>query len=721
MRKKIIFTSTLSVASVAVAATAIACAPDQNPPAKDTVETTLKKIADALNSLELTIKEKDTDTAVKAKLEAITSDYKNKLVALVTDATKFNQHLGSAEITSWKVTNTSSTSLSLELSLKYTESGVSATNKATIKIVGLGTSTTEIIRQELADAVAKFADRDLKADSADKKLFATQSNINSLETWNSNTTGTAVTVDSSITVSFNKISSDSGNGTATYRVTLSKESQTITKDIKVSGFKPQTLSDDEKAVEKTFNAFTLKEATFDRGSQRIEKTGKFDFDNNRDWLLSMSNSYSRASAYKPTVLDSKKFTTADYFKAETANHLQAKLVERDQIKLEEGVTGKVRIVTSNDIKGEVVVAISFEKGNAKSGEKFLTIKNFLDQKELGTFAGAIYGYLVDKWNKPENKHLKPAFATEAGAQRYIELMQKTFDDTWTYPNDVKLTLTIDNSKGGIDYKNLQIHLLGTYTLNNVVLAKNDITLMNFNDGLSADARLVLEAYNGFTKTEYRTRVPSQEQGEFTGAKWIPSTQGINSIEKLNQKLPSTDQITWLNKEQGVEVEVETAGFNNSNGTVELELIFKKGEIKSDALKITLSGFFTDQHILRGATELYKKAITTKGSDGKNPLEEQMKKYIVYLKPGETTQLSPESTIQIMAYQSYVTNLLNYGDASIGLPGLWQLANSAILVLLDGGVAGPFKYVVQYGGLQSEPFQLTIPQPQFKLPPGSTTR
>ncbi|WP_371246501.1 lipoprotein 17-related variable surface protein [Mycoplasmopsis agassizii] len=725
MKRKFLITTGLSLGSVIAVTAAIACSPIDKPPAKETVEITLQKIATNLLNFELSIKEKETDTAVKSKIEAFTGEYKTNLLSLVKNTEQFSQFLGDAQITSIKVTTLNTKSIGLDLGLVYTEDGVSATNKTTIKIIGLGAKNSEAIQKLLEDEIAKFTDRNLKDNSSNKLLLASNSDINSLATYNTNTVGEAVEIDASVAVSLTKVSSDTEKGSIVLKVTLSKENETKTKDIKVSGFKIKTPDSDEKAVEQTYNNFNLKVANFDRGAEKltvesfiVEQPGikhptgtnsskpilKYDFDKNPDWLLSMSNSNSRASAYKPTVLDTKTFARADYFKKETADHLQAKLKEKDQIKLEEGVTGEVRVISSDDIKGEVVVAISFVKGSAKSEEKLLTIKNFLDQKELGTFAEAIYGSLVNEWNLLDKTN-EPGFSNQVEANKYIEQMQEVLDQKRAYVNNVKVQLLIDANKGGIDYKDLKINLLGTYTVNNVILGDNDVVLQNFNANLSQDAKLVKEAYDSFTKLDYKVRDP--KPNEKVEGKWVASSQAITPIDQLNDKLVENQKVTWTNQDKGVTVEVKTVDFVNKDGLVSLQLIFKKGSAKSEPVKITLSGFLTDKQVLDHAVAIFKKAME-KDAHGNNKYENRMKNYVLYLKLNSRQTLNDLGTMQMVAYQAYVTKLLNSGDGPARIDGLEQQANGAILVFVDGGLAGDWEFTVHYGGLVSEIFTLKIP-------------
>ncbi|PAK21501.1 hypothetical protein CJJ23_01775 [Mycoplasmopsis agassizii] len=720
MKRKFLITTGLSIGSVIAVTAAIACSPIEKPPAKETVDITLQKIATNLADFELTIKEKDTDSAVKTKIESITGEYKTNLLNLVKNTTTFEQFLGDAQITSIKITKQDAKSISVELGLFYTEEGVSSTNQATIKIIGLGVKDSDVIQKLLESEIAKFTDRNLKDNSSNKLLLASHSDINSLTIFNSNTVGDTVKIDSSVTVTLTHVSSDTANGSAVFKVTLLKENETKTKDVKVSGFKTKTLTDAEKAVETTYNNFTLKVANFDRGAEKLtiesfivehptatdhSKTLlKYNFDKNPDWLLSMSNSNSRASAYKPTVLDTKTFTRSEYFKKETANHLQSKLKEKDQIKLEEGVTGEVRVVGFDDIKGEVTVAISFVKDSARSEEKLLTIKNFLDQKELGKFAKVIYGSLVDEWNLLD-KTTKPSFIDQVGANKYIELMQEALDQRKAYANDVKIHLVIDANKGGIDYKDLKINLLATYTVNNVILADNDIILQNFNSNLSDDAKLILDAYNNFTKLNYSVR--QAKASEKVDAKWVASSQQINTIEELNEKLPENQKVTWTNQDKGVTVDVKTVDFVNKDGSVSLQLTFKKGNLVSDPVKITLTGFLTEKQVLDQAVEIFKKAMD-KDKNGNNKYENRMKNYVLYLKNYPRQTLDDLGIMQMVAYQSYVTKLLNSGDGPARIDGLEKQANGAMLVFVDGGLAGDWEFTVHYGGLISEIFTIKIP-------------
>lgn len=719
----------LSLGSAIAVVAAIACSPIDKPLIKDTVEITLDKIATTLNNFELIIKEKDLPSVIKTKVEAITSDFETKLVELVSNGQTFSEFLGEAQITSVKVSNQSSASLSLELGLLYTEEGVSSTSKTIIKIVGLGTRISTLIQEQLAIEMAKFADRDLKDTSKEKELLPSKTTINNLETWNSNTTGEVVKIDNSITVTFTKVSSDTAKGVTIFKVTLTKQSETLSKDIKVSGFKTKLLNADEKDVETTFNNFTLKVANFDRGAEKLTvesfikiTTGnelgtiyEYQFEKNPDWLLSMSNSNSRASAFKPTVLDTKTFAKADYFNNEIKNHLQERLKEKDQIKLEQGVSAKVRIVTADDIKGEVVVALTFIKGDAKSDEKFLTIKNFLDQKELGSFAFAIYGKLVDTWNR-QDKNLKPGFTDEAGALRYIELMQKIFDEQKFYPNDVRLLLAVDTANGGIDYEKQEINLIATHILNNVILATNKVVLQGFNTSLSDDAKLVLEAYNNFNIKELQARNPvvSDTVNEAAGGLWIPSRQHFNSLEELNKKLSQDHKImTWHNKNKGVILDVKTIGFNGVNGTVTLQFNFKKGEIISEPITVTVKGFFIDAQVIDIAKNAFKKMLETKDQSGVKAIDKKIQEFVVYIALPQTSETPRNVQTQLNIFGSYVANLINFGSFADGIPGLSWLGNTALARIKHLDFEGNAKFVVMYNGLESEEISIKLPKPQFK--------
>ncbi|PAF54756.1 lipoprotein 17-related variable surface protein [Mycoplasmopsis agassizii] len=729
MKRKFLITTVLSLGSAIAVTAAIACSPIDKPLIKDTVELTLAKIATSLKNFELTIKDKDLPSVIKTKVEAITSDFETKLVELATKGKLFSEFLGEAKITSLKVSDQSPTSLSLELGLSYTEEGETSTNKTTIKIVGLGTRVSTLIQEELATIIAKFTDRDLKDTSKEKELLPSKTTINNLETWNINTSGEVVAVDNSITVTFTKVSSDTTKGVTIFKVTLTKQSETSSKDIKVSGFKTKLLNADEKDVETTFNNFTLKVANFDRGAEKLTvesfveiDTGndsgtiyEYRFEKNPDWLLSMSNSNSRASAFKPTVLDSKTFPKADYFSNDIKNHLQARLKEKDQIKLEQGVSAKVRIVTADDIKGEVVVALTFIKGDAKSDEKFLTIKNFLDQKELGSFAYAIYGKLVDTWNR-QDKNLKPGFSDEATALKYIELMQKTFDDQKFYPNDVSLMLAVDTANGGIDYDKLEINLIGTYILNNVVLATNKIVLQGFNDSLSGDAKLVLEASNNFNIKELQARNPvvSDTVNEARGGLWIPSRQHFNSLEELNEKLSQDHKImTWPNKNKGVILDVKTIGFNGVNGSVTLQFNFKKGNIISEPITVTLKGFFIDAQVFDIAKNAFKAMLETKDQDGVKVIDKKIQEFVVYIALPQTSENQRNIQTQLNIFGSYFANLINFGSPSDGIPGLSWLGNTALVRIKHLDFNGNAKFVVMYNGLESEEISIKLPKPQFK--------
>ncbi|PAF54753.1 lipoprotein 17-related variable surface protein [Mycoplasmopsis agassizii] len=728
MRKKFLIVTSLSVGTAITAVAAIACEPIDQPIRQDIAENKLKKIVMDLSNKGFSVRDRDDLEIVKAKFEAITSDYKNKLLNLIskTEIKRFTDLLDQAEITNVKVTNWREDDISLKLSLSYTENGVTAANDVNIHIWYFELKDNEILERFLISELKKFTDRELKADSSNKQLLSPKSDINSLESWNNNTVGEAVSIRKDITVTVTKTTSDTTEGSAFFRITLEKSYLKKEKIIKVNGFKIKVLNADEKAIETTVNNFTLEKATLDRGniyfprrSRWIDdgyydqpnppvKSGIDDFTRDPEkWALVSSNSHLRAGAFKPSILDNKKFEESQYFEKETYKYLQARIKEKAEIKLEEGVTGEVKVVKADDINGEVIVSITFVKGEARSEEHQLTIDNFLEKWELIDIASEVYNTSLKKWNE-QDKITKPAFTNKQAANKYIETLQKIFDDKTTYANDVKLKLEVDLTKGGIDYKNQKIYLLGTYSIGDLVLETTEVVLEGFNDKPSEESNLVLTAYNDFNKFNYQVREPKET--EKVDAKWVASLQDIDTIEKLNDKLPEDQKISWTNQDKGVEVEVKIIDFSNKDGSLTLELFFKKGDIKSEPIKINLSGFLTEKQVLDNAVEVFKHALD-KDKNGENKYEERMKNFVLYLKSNARDTLDDQGLLQMVAYQSYVSNLLNYGDGPASIKGLSKLANGATIVFKDGGLSGEWEFTVHYGGLISEVFKLNIPHPK----------
>ncbi|PAF54754.1 lipoprotein 17-related variable surface protein [Mycoplasmopsis agassizii] len=731
MRNKFLLVTSLSVGVAITAVAAIACEPidqpinkpiEQQPIKIDTAENKLKKVVENLNTKGFfSAKKRDDLESVMAKFKAITSDYKNKLLDLLsdTDAESLTELLDKAQITNVKVIGSEETIINLKLSLAYTENGFTSNNEAEIKIWNFAPEQYEILTKFLISELNKFADRELKTDSSNKKLLAFKSDINSLESWNSNTVGEPVSIREDITVTIIKTKTNAAEGEAFFKVILESFYQKQEKIVKVGGFKTKVLTDDEKAVEKTVNNFTLRKATLDwENTYNQWINGRLqdvidDYDPNeprtliidsKKFALARSNSHSRAGAFKPTILDNKKFKKIQYLEKETAKYLQARLEEKNEIKLEEGVTGEVKVIKADDIKGEVIVSITFVKGEARSGEIQLTITQFLAKWELISVAYKVYKTSLKKWNE-QDKITKPAFTNKQTANEYIKTMQKIFDNKITYVNEVRLKLEVDSTKGGIDYKNQKIYLLGTYSIGDLVLDTTEIVLEGFNDNLSEDNNLVLMAYNDFNKFNYQVREP--KENEKVESKWVASSQQIDTIEKLNDKLPEGQKISWTNQDKGVAVEVKTIDFSNKDGSLTLELIFKKDNIKSEPVKITLSGFLTEKQVLDNAVEVFKHALV-KDENGKNKYEERMKNFVLYLKSNARDTLDDKGLLQMVAYQSYVSNLLNYGDGPASIKGISKLVNGAILVLKNGGLTGEWEFTVHYGGLVSDVFTLKIP-------------
>ncbi|WP_371246504.1 lipoprotein 17-related variable surface protein [Mycoplasmopsis agassizii] len=394
MRKKFLIITSLSLASVVTATAAIACAPIDQSISQDKLEEKLQQIVDELTNKSWTSNVKDEVDVVKSKFEAITSDYKNKLLNLISDGDYLGYLLGDIKITKMEVANASEYVINLKLLFSYEENGVVATREGYLNIVNFALKDWERVARFLSTEIEKFTDRKLKKDSSNKQLLPAKSDINSLESWNNNTVGEPISFDKDINVTITRTQSDTAKGISVFEVKLEKLGQIREKTIKVRGFKTKYLDRNEKAVEATVNNFTLTKATLDRGDiyfpegmihdwngTRKSHSNEFRIDHEK-WAKVNSNSHLRASAFKPTILDNQKFEQSQYFDQNAYKYLQARLVEKNKIKLEEGVTGEVKIVSSDDIKGEVVVSITFVKGEAGSEEKLVTISNFLSRREL---------------------------------------------------------------------------------------------------------------------------------------------------------------------------------------------------------------------------------------------------------------------------------------------------------------------------------------------------